>query len=131
MMDLLIAAIPLVPLIGFLLNGIINKKMPQPLVGIIASGSVLISFLISCYLFLQISNGTFKEVYSTMFSWINAGSLNLGISFLVDRLSVIMLLVVTGVGFLIHVYSGQQLCGNVCRLGRCWTLLLFVDRFLV
>lgn len=44
MMDLLIAAIPLVPLIGFLLNGIINKKMPQPLVGIIASGSVLISF---------------------------------------------------------------------------------------
>jgi len=104
-MDLLIAAIPLVPLIGFLLNGIINKKMPQPLVGIIASGSVLLSFLISCYLFLQISNGTFKEVYSTMFSWINAGSLNLGISFLVDRLSVIMLLVVTGVGFLIHVYS--------------------------
>ncbi|HPA30097.1 MAG TPA: proton-conducting transporter membrane subunit, partial [Bacteroidia bacterium] len=104
-MDFLVSAIPLVPLIGFLLNGIINKKMPQSLVGIIASGSVLISFLFSCYLFLQISNGTIKESYYSVFSWINAGSLNLGLSFLIDRLSVIMLLVVTGVGFLIHVYS--------------------------
>lgn len=43
-MDFLVSAIPLIPLIGFLLNGIINKKMPQSLVGIIASGSVLISF---------------------------------------------------------------------------------------
>ncbi len=105
----LIWLIPLLPLVGFLLNGIGRNVLPKPLVGLLGSGVVLASFLLSC--------GVFAEVYSarqagesatfvqSVFEWINAGSLNVSLSFLVDPLSAIMLLIVTGIGFLIHVYS--------------------------
>ena len=104
-MESMVWLIPLMPLAGFLLNGILNKSMPRNLVGLIASGTLLISFLCSVMLFMAISNGSVTSFKSHLFTWIQAGNLNLGLSFLVDRLSSIMLLVVTGVGFLIHVYS--------------------------
>ena len=105
----LIWLIPLVPLLGFLINGIGRNVLPKSLVGLLGSGVVLVSFLLSC--------GVFAEVYSarqagesatfvqSVFEWINAGSLRVSLSFLVDPLSAIMLLIVTGIGFLIHVYS--------------------------
>lgn len=100
----LIFLIPLLPLIGFVLNGTFNKKMPVNLVGLIACSTILFSFIISCSLFLKISPGN-DSFEIKLFNWINTGDLHLGFSFLVDRISVVMLLVVTGVGFLIHVYS--------------------------
>lgn len=103
-MSNLIWLIPVLPLLGFILNGSLNKSMPKGLVGIIASGSLLLSFIISLGLFFQIKNGT--AVFNVeLFSWIKTAGLDLGLGFVVDRISVIMLLVVTGVGFLIHVYS--------------------------
>lgn len=100
----LIFLIPLLPLIGFLLNGLLNKSMPKNLVGLIACGAMLVSFAISCTLFSQITNGV-SSFEIELFKWIHTSNFDLGFSFLVDRISVIMLLVVTGVGFLIHVYS--------------------------
>ncbi len=103
-MDLIISLIPLLPLAGFILIGVLNKKMPKGLVGIISNTTVLISFIISFYLFLSLLKGA--DTFSTeMFPWIKAGGLSLGLSFMVDHLTAVMLLVVTGVGFLIHVYS--------------------------
>lgn len=105
----LIWLIPLLPLIGFLANGIGRNALPKPLVGFIGSGVVFVSFLLSC--------GVFADVYAarqagdpaaftqSIFEWIAAGNLNVSLSFLVDPLSAIMLLIVTGIGFLIHVYS--------------------------
>ncbi|HKR07276.1 MAG TPA: NADH-quinone oxidoreductase subunit L [Bacteroidia bacterium] len=96
--------IPLLPLLGFAINGLLNKSMPRNLVGVIACGTMFISFIISCGLFFQLMNGA-NSFEVELFKWIQTANFNLGFSFLVDRISAIMLLVVTGVGFLIHVYS--------------------------
>ena len=101
--------IVLLPLLGFLVIGILNKRITVNLSGAIASAVVFTSFLMSCALFYFVSQGpeSFSQegVMLTKFDWINTGDLNISFSLLVDRLSVIMMLVITGVGFLIHLYS--------------------------
>lgn len=78
--------------------------MPKGTVGLVASLSVLASFGISVYLFIQLLSGV-SEYQFTFFDWMAAGSFQVDFGFMVDRLTAVMLLVVTGVGFLIHVYS--------------------------
>lgn len=99
----LVGLIPLFPLLGFLINGIANKRMPKVWVGIIGSASIFLSFVISLGIFLSTPNGEVNTF--DLFSWINVAGLQIPFSFLVDPLSMIMLLIITGVGFLIHVYS--------------------------
>jgi NADH-quinone oxidoreductase subunit L len=100
----LCALIPLLPLLGFLINGIGFKRVPHSLVGLIACGMSLGSFAISVYLFLVFLDS--KEVQTVkLFDWITVGSLNITFSFLIDQLSLLMLLIVTGIGSLIHIYS--------------------------
>lgn len=101
--------IPLLPLFGFVVIGVLNKRISVTWSGTIASAMVFLSFLISCimYYYVQQDSSVFSPqgVVLTKFDWINVGDLNISFSLLVDRLSVIMMLVITGVGFLIHVYS--------------------------
>ena len=93
--------IPLLPFLGFLLNGLLNRKLSGMVAGLIGSVTVLGSFLISLTLFLN-----FQYQYTVqLFDWISVGSLQIPFSYQIDQLSLIMLLLVTGVGFLIHVYS--------------------------
>ena len=93
--------IPLLPFLGFLLNGLLNKKLSGTVAGLIGSATVLGSFLISVMLFRN-----FQYQYTVqLFDWIDVGSLQIPFSYQIDQLSLIMLLLVTGVGFLIHVYS--------------------------
>jgi len=93
--------IPLLPFLGFLLNGLLNKRLSGTLAGVLGSATVLGSFLISLMLFLN-----FQYQYTVnLFDWISVGSLQIPFSYQIDQLSLIMLLLVTGVGFLIHVYS--------------------------
>ena len=97
--------IPVLPLLGFLVNGLGNKNIPRSLTGWVASFAVLGSFIVSLTLFIQLAANpdlVFKVDY---FQWIHAGSFELNFGFLVDRLAAIMLLVITGIGFLIHIYS--------------------------
>ncbi len=101
----LIGLIPLLPLIGFLVNGIANKKMPKAWVGFIGSASILLSFIISLGIFLNLQSNEIKAHTFDCFEWIQVGGLNISFSFLIDPLSSLMLLIITGVGFLIHVYS--------------------------
>ncbi|MGJ1392496.1 NADH-quinone oxidoreductase subunit L [Sphingobacterium spiritivorum] len=105
----LIWLIPLLPLIGFLINGIGQHILPKSLVGVIGSGVVLASFLISCGIFSTVYEarvaGDAAVFTQEIFNWIKVGNLSISLSFLVDPLSSIMLLIVTGIGFLIHVYS--------------------------
>src|SRR6188474_2846925 len=93
--------IPVLPLLGFLCISFFQKQLPGKTAGVLGSITVLLSFLISCGLFFQLS----EPVTITYFDWINAGSLKIPISFLIDPVSTVMLLIITGVGFLIHVYS--------------------------
>src|SRR6478735_7404344 len=106
-MDLLISLVPLLPLLGFLLVALSGKSLGQGVTSVIACGAVLISFLISIFLFTELLSAPEDQRFltATLFDWIKTGGFSVSISFLVDPLSSLMLLIITGVGFLIHVYS--------------------------
>lgn len=96
--------VPLFPLIGFILIAFNFRRFKGILSGIIASVAVFLSFAISISLFSGFSGGMEARTID-LFNWIHFNKLSIPLSFLVDRLSVLMLMIVTGVGFLIHVYS--------------------------
>ncbi len=99
----LVWLIPVLPLIGFLLNGLGRNQLSKGISGILGSGVILASFAISLILFFQVKAGhTYSHNY---FDFINFSGLQLGFEFKVDALSALFLLIITGVGFLIHVYS--------------------------
>jgi NADH-quinone oxidoreductase subunit L len=105
--------IPLMPFAGFLINGILGRRLPKWLVTSVALLAPLAAFGVvlgaSDFLLtvlLPCLNSTCMPVASfTAVPWINIGALHVDFKFIFDQLSMIMLLVVTGVGFLIHVYS--------------------------
>lgn len=101
----LVALIPLFPLVGFLVNGLFGKKLSKGLSGAIASISILASFIVSVFVFIELQGSTQKQHVANLFSWITSGRLNIPFEFLVDPLSTVFLLIITGIGFLIHVYS--------------------------
>jgi NADH-quinone oxidoreductase subunit L len=107
--ELLCALIPLFPLLGFLINGIGFRRVPKGLAGGLATVAVLASFVLVIVLFRAfLSNedaGASAPLVATLFDWISVGDLQINFSFQIDQLSLLMLLVVTGVGTLIHLYS--------------------------
>lgn len=110
-MDILVGLIPLAPLLGFLLIGFLNKQLRKWLVAVIACSSVLFSFILSLILFFQMG-GDQPAFTFTAFDWITTGNFSVSFSFLVDPLSILMMLIITGVGFLIHVYSSGYMHGD-------------------
>ncbi len=99
--------VPLLPLIGFVINGLFIGKLPRPVVNAVACTTVGLSFVISLLLFFDLKAlpETARVIEQTLFTWIPSGSFHVNIGLLLDPLSAVMILVVTGVGFLIHVYS--------------------------
>ena len=103
--------IPLFPLLGFLITGLNFRRFPVKISGWLASGMVLISFILSVIVFLHLSSGN-EPATLVLFNWIGAGELNLPFEFLVDPLSSVMMLIITGVGLLIHIYSIGYMNGD-------------------
>ncbi|HUH32859.1 MAG TPA: NADH-quinone oxidoreductase subunit L, partial [Daejeonella sp.] len=101
----LVWLIVLFPLIGFLINGLGRNILPKSVVGFIGSLTILLSFGLSLGVFFELNSSEVKSFTIPLFDWISAGSVLVPFSFLVDPLSALMLLIVTGIGFLIHVYS--------------------------
>ena len=99
--------IPLLPLAGAVINGVFGKRLSRGVIGFIASGSVALSFAISLTAFLQMLQLPESElpIVRNYFTWIQAGSFQASVGLLLDHLSGLMILIVTGVGLLIHVYS--------------------------
>lgn len=95
--------IPLLPLIGFLVNGMGRKVLPKSASGFIGSLVVLAAFALSCWVFIQVKNGQTHTAH--LFDFIRIDSLKIGFDFTIDQLSSLFLLIITGIGFLIHVYS--------------------------
>lgn len=95
--------IPVLPLIGFFINGLGRNNLSKTLSGLIGSAVILVSFLISVYVFLSVKEGNTHLIH--YFEFINTVSLNVHFDFQIDQLSSLFLLIITGVGFLIHVYS--------------------------
>lgn len=103
--------IPLFPLIGFLLNAFFGKKMGNKASGWIACFAMLAAFICSVIVFSQVQSSGKAEVVK-VFDWINSGTLMIPFEFLIDPLSTVFLLVITGIGFLIHVYSTAYMKGD-------------------
>jgi NADH-quinone oxidoreductase subunit L len=101
----LVWLIPLFPLLGFLINGLGRNMLSKTVVGFVGCFSVLASFAISVGIFLELNSSETKSFIIPIFDWISAGTITIPFSFLIDPLSALMLLIVTGIGFLIHVYS--------------------------
>jgi NADH-quinone oxidoreductase subunit L len=105
----------LLPLLGFLVNGIFGSRIKnEKIIGWIGSGTVGLSFLIVVGAFFQTLGlpTDDRKTIVTLFNWLNVGGLNINVSYQVDQLSLIMALIVTGVGFLIHVYSIGYMHGD-------------------
>lgn len=101
--NLYIAVLAL-PLIGFLVNALFGKKLPKSLVGAIASGVVLVPFIIILTTFFSLLNGA-EAIHVNLLNWFTVGSYSVNFGLQLDQLSVIMVMLITGVGFLIHLYS--------------------------
>ncbi len=101
----LIYLVPLLPLIGFLINGLARKLLSRPVVSVIGSGVILASFVISLLIFFQVRQDGFTAQTISYFDFLSAGKIKINFAFQVDQLSTLFLLIITGVGFLIHLYS--------------------------
>ena len=96
--------IPVCPLIGFLLNGLLGKRLPKQLINLFAIGSVAASFGLVLFTLSRIYPVD-TPVSEHYFTWIQSGMLKVGFDLAIDRLTAVMLLVVSGVGLLIHTYA--------------------------
>jgi len=126
----LISLIIALPLAGFLINGIaglfVESFRPKKiLIGSLASSVVFIPFLIAFYFFVNMDSQSEALVF-TLFTWIEAGTFSVDIAYRIDQLSVLMTLVVTGVGFLIHVYS----IGYMKHDPGYWKFFAFLNLFI-
>ena len=100
--------IPILPLLGFAVNGIFGRRFSNRMVSAIAVVAVLFSFLkvvVSLSALGAFSGGLEQAHVEHYFTWIQSGALNISVDFAVDRLSAVMLLIVTGIGTLIHIYA--------------------------
>ena len=97
--------IPLLPLLGSAINGLFGAKWPKAIVNSVALGSTGVSFLCALEAVREFLAGGSQPFRKEFFDWIVAGNFRAGFDLQLDQLTVVMLLVVTGVGFLIHIYS--------------------------
>lgn len=93
-----------VPLAGFLFSLFVGKKINKFVIGTISTGTILVSFVLSLYLFGYISSSN-ESIKVNLFEWFSFESFKINFSFLIDKLSIIWLLFVTGIATLIHMYS--------------------------
>ena len=120
--------VPALPFVGFLLNGMLGRRLPKALVSAIALGFPLASFLVvirAAFIFLSFKPQPIPWLI-TYAPWINAGPLHVDFSLALDQLSLVMLLIITGVGFLIHIYS----VGYMAHEDGYWRYFSYLNLFL-
>ena len=117
--------IPIFPFIGFLINGLLGRRLSKPVINAVAVGSVALSFLwvLKCIM----GAGSMEEpIVERGFTWIASGSFNVGVDFMLDRLNSVMLCVVTGVGLLIHIYA----VGYMSHEGGYYRFFAYLNLFM-
>lgn len=117
------------PLLGFLINGLLGRKIKnEKLIGTIGSGSIFLAFIVVLVSFFELlaMPADSRSVTVPFFTWMNTGELNVGFSYHVDQLSIVMSLIVTGIGFLIHVYSIGYMHGD----RAFWKFFAYLNLFI-
>src|SRR5579883_3222194 len=117
--------IPIFPFAGFLINGLFGRRLSKPLINLFAVGSVALSFAWAVSVLLRLSPLETKYI-EHYYTWIQSGALNISIDFAVDRLTAVMLMVVTGVGLLIHIYS----VGYMAEEGGYYRFFCYLNLFM-
>ena len=102
--------IPSLPLLGFLIHVFLKNIISEKLAGFHSSGWIIISFILACILFVELNS--VSQLQIDLFTWMKVGNLNIPMAFLIDHLSILMMLVITGVGSLIHIYSIGYMHGD-------------------
>lgn len=105
--------IPLLPLIGFFINGIGREKLSKNTITFIGAGTVFISFVLSVFVFLNVPSGEGAQpLIFEAFNIFNFNSLKVAFAFQIDALTSLFMLIITGVGFLIHIYSAGYMADD-------------------
>jgi NADH-quinone oxidoreductase subunit L len=104
-MTQLVWLVPVLPLAGFLITGLGRNVLSKGMTGIVGCGAILAAFMVSLLIFGEVRHEGFQPVVVNLFDFISVGSLHISFAFQVDQLSSLFLLIITGVGFLIHLYS--------------------------
>ncbi|MHC4523154.1 MAG: NADH-quinone oxidoreductase subunit L [Planctomycetota bacterium] len=120
--------VPAIPLFGALFNLLLGYRVGNLIVSIVACGSIGLSFLVSLCLFRSFLGlaPEDRHIELTVFQWISSGSFNVPLEFLLDPLSMVMITMVSGVSFLIHVYSVGYMEKDSCVPRYFFYLNLFV-----
>jgi NADH-quinone oxidoreductase subunit L len=118
------------PLLGFLINGSLglwnrSYREKKSMIGAIANFAVFIPFLISLFFFINFNSGE-GAITAKLYTWIDVGNFSVDIAYRLDELSLIMALVVTGVGSLIHFYS----IGYMSHDEGFWKFFAFLNLFI-
>ncbi|HAP35762.1 MAG TPA: NADH-quinone oxidoreductase subunit L [Bacteroidetes bacterium] len=119
----------LFPLIGFLINGLLGRKIKnEMIVGSIGTLAVAASFFIALAIFFEMISLPAEERSKvvTVFQWISAGTFSVNVAFQIDQLSILMTLIVTGVGSLIHLYSIGYMHGDI----GFWRFFTYMNLFI-
>ena len=103
----MLALIPLLPFGGFLVNAFLGKRLPKSPSGGLATLVMVLSFGIAVMQVLSLTGMApeNRQISQTLFTWITAGDFSLDLALRLDALSAVMILVITGIGSLIHLYS--------------------------
>lgn len=96
----------LAPLVGAVLNGLLLRKSPKMISHLVAVASMAVSFGCAVYLFMDMMKSGGEPKTYLAFNWLDAGGFHAPFKYIIDRLSGLMMLVVTGIGTLIHIYAG-------------------------
>jgi NADH-quinone oxidoreductase subunit L len=96
----------LAPLVGAVLNGLVLRKSPKLVSHLVAVGAMAVSFGAAVSIFIQMMKAGGEPQTFLAFNWLDAGEFHAPFKYIVDRLSGLMMLVVTGIGTLIHIYAG-------------------------
>ncbi len=128
-----LALILVIPAASALVLILAGKKLPRVWIGLQACGAVLASFLLGGLILIRSLQAGLPDGgrIETFFSWIRAGAFDVSVSLRLDSLSLLMILVVSGVGFLIHVYSTGYMAGDPSYARYFGLLNLFVFAMLI
>jgi NADH-quinone oxidoreductase subunit L len=118
--------IPLLPFTGFLINGTVGRKLPRPAVTAIALLFTAVPAILVAWLWSTMLGGGLTSMEAVSVPWITISGFTVNFAFSVDHLTMIMLAIVTGVGFLIHLYSA----GYMAHEDGYWRFFAYLNLFM-